>query len=119
MKTTAVDTGRVPAASKAVKPVRKGKGAPAHKNDVSLGGKNLRPKKISESGGKTKSQKNPFHMKKALKKRIDLIEQYKQLKSKGSLEEFMSKRRKKMVLRDHRLVPRTRNEGVPRLGTDK
>lgn len=49
----------------------------------------------------------------ALKKKIDLIEQYKQLKSRGALEEFMSKRRKKMVLRDHRLFPRARNEGAP------
>ena len=49
----------------------------------------------------------------ALKKKIDLIEQYKQLKAKGALEDFMSKRRKKLFLRDHRLVPRARNEGAP------
>mmetsp|Transcript_44393 Transcript_44393/g.71243 ORF Transcript_44393/g.71243 Transcript_44393/m.71243 type:complete len:156 (-) Transcript_44393:685-1152(-) len=67
-------------------------------------------KKTSERVGKSKDQKTPFHMKQALKKKMDLIEQYNELKSRGALEDFMSKRRKKLYLRDHRLVPRARND---------
>mmetsp|Transcript_9852 Transcript_9852/g.24335 ORF Transcript_9852/g.24335 Transcript_9852/m.24335 type:complete len:122 (+) Transcript_9852:304-669(+) len=71
-------------------------------------------KKSSPNGPpeNAKNFKAPFHMKQALKRKIALIEQYKQLKSHGSLEEFLSKRRKKMVQRDHRLFPRARNESV-------
>ena len=46
----------------------------------------------------------------ALKKKLDLIEKYKDLKARGKLDEFLAKRRKKMVQRDHRLLPRARNE---------
>ena len=49
-------------------------------------------------------------MKKALKKKLALVEKYKELKESGKLEDFMTKRRKKMMLRDHTLFPRARNE---------
>jgi ribosomal RNA-processing protein 36 len=48
-------------------------------------------------------------MKKALKKKLALLEKYKELKESGKLEDFMTKRRKKMMLRDHTLFPRARN----------
>jgi ribosomal RNA-processing protein 36 len=48
-------------------------------------------------------------MKKALKKKLALVEKYKELKESGKLEDFMTKRRKKMMLRDHTLFPRARN----------
>ena len=51
-----------------------------------------------------------YHMKKALKKKLALVDKYKELKEKGQLEDFMSKRRKKMMLRDHTLFPRARND---------
>jgi hypothetical protein len=51
----------------------------------------------------------PFHKKQALKKKLALVEQYKKLVETGGLDDFMSKRRKKMLLRDHKLVPRARN----------
>jgi|TARA_B110000977_G_scaffold141058_1_gene179029 hypothetical protein len=50
-----------------------------------------------------------YHMKKALKKKLALVERYKELVDKNQLEDFMTKRRKKMMLRDHTLFPRTRN----------
>jgi hypothetical protein len=37
------------------------------------------------------------------------VEKYKELKESGKLEDFMTKRRKKMMLRDHTLFPRARN----------
>jgi ribosomal RNA-processing protein 36 len=45
-----------------------------------------------------------------LKKKLALVDKYKELKEKGQLEDFMSKRRKKMMLRDHTLFPRARND---------
>jgi hypothetical protein len=53
--------------------------------------------------------KGIYHMKKALKKKLALVEKYKELKESGKLEDFMAKRRKKMMLRDHTLFPRARN----------
>jgi hypothetical protein len=54
-------------------------------------------------------RKGIYHMKKALKKKLALVEKYKELKESGKLEDFMAKRRKKMMLRDHTLFPRARN----------
>ena len=53
--------------------------------------------------------KGIYHMKKALKKKLALVEKYKELKESGKLEDFMAKRRKKMMLRYHTLFPRARN----------
>ena len=44
-----------------------------------------------------------------LKKKLALVEKYEALKAAGKLEEFMAKRRKKVMLRDRTLVPRVRN----------
>ena len=64
----------------------------------------------ADAGPSTKARKPaPFHMKKALKKKLALVEKYEALKAAGKLEEFMAKRRKKVMLRDRTLVPRVRN----------
>ena len=60
-------------------------------------------------GSANPSERGIYHMKKALKKKLALVEKYKELKESGKLEDFMAKRRKKMMLRDHTLFPRARN----------
>ena len=47
-------------------------------------------------------------MKKALKRKVALVEKYNELKAKGKLEVFMEKRRRKMASRDRTLIPRAR-----------
>ena len=87
-------------------------------------GKSTKPKgkgsakKPSGKGDRVDGSANPserkgiYHMKKALKKKLALVEKYKELKESGKLEDFMTKRRKKMMLRDHTLFPRARNEAL-------
>ena len=65
--------------------------------------------KIKEAAVKLPTPPAGFHMKKALKKKLALVEKYEALKAAGKLEEFMAKRRKKVMLRDRTLVPRVRN----------
>ena len=66
-------------------------------------------KTSARTSGVDGSAKGIYHMKKALKKKLALVEKYKELKESGKLEDFMAKRRKKMMLRDHTLFPRARN----------
>ena len=41
----------------------------------------------------------------AVKKRLELAEKYKELRSSGKLEKFLSKKRKRNARRDRRLMP--------------
>ena len=71
----------------------------------SFGGKSDRV----DGSANPSEQKGIYHMKKSLKKKLALVERYEELKESGKLEDFMTKRRKKMMLRDHTLFPRARN----------
>ena len=62
--------------------------------------------KIKEAAVKLPTPPAGFHMKKALKRKVALVEKYNELKAKGKLNEFMEKRRKKMQQRDRLLIPR-------------
>lgn len=69
-----------------------------------------------ESGIKTKEKaaveagKKPYYMKKSELKRLELLAKYEELKSKGKLEKYMEKRRRKNAAKDHRYVPSSRRE---------
>ena len=64
--------------------------------------------KVKEAAGKLPTPPAGFHMKKALKRKVALVEKYNELKAKGKLEVFMEKRRRKMASRDRTLIPRAR-----------
>ena len=100
-KARASDAGRAPSGEKAGAASAAGAGAKAKKSASAA---------AADAGPSTKACKPaPFHMKKALKKKLALVEKYEALKAAGKLEEFMAKRRKKVMLRDRTLVPRVRN----------
>jgi ribosomal RNA-processing protein 36 len=58
-----------------------------------------------------KDGKRPFFLKKSDKKKLELLDRYKELKDSGKLEAYMAKRRKKNAAKDHRYVPYRRNAG--------
>ena len=62
--------------------------------------------KVKEAAVKLPTPPAGFHMKKALKRKVALVEKYNELKAKGKLEVFMEKRRRKMASRDRTLIPR-------------
>ncbi len=55
--------------------------------------------------------KKPFYLKKADRRRAELVAKYEELKSSGRLERYMAKRRKKNAAKDHRYVPRASDRG--------
>ncbi|KAG2488489.1 hypothetical protein HYH03_012993 [Edaphochlamys debaryana] len=54
--------------------------------------------------------KNPFFLKDADKKRLQLLAKYQELKERGKLDKFMEKRRKKNASKDHRYLPSGRRQ---------
>ena len=49
--------------------------------------------------------KRPYYMKKSELKKLQLTQRYEELKSRGKLDKFMVKRRKKNAAKDRRMVP--------------
>eukprot|EP01036_Dinobryon_divergens_P032150 gene32150-41685_t len=58
-----------------------------------------------EEKEKVKSGKNPFFLKKSVKKTIALEERYNELKKEGKLHKYMEKRRRKNAAKDRRYLP--------------
>ncbi|KAG2438331.1 hypothetical protein HYH02_011027 [Chlamydomonas schloesseri] len=54
------------------------------------------------------SGKQPFFLKAADKKKLELLAKYQELKEGGKLDKFMEKRRKKNAAKDHRYLPSAR-----------
>lgn len=62
--------------------------------------------KAAVAGGKA-----PFYLKKAEKRRLELVAKYEELKAAGQLDKYMAKRRKKNAAKDHRYLPVGRRGG--------
>lgn len=58
-----------------------------------------------EQIARVRGGKQPFFLKKSDKKVLELAEKYKKLKETGSLEKYMTKKRKKNASRDRKLLP--------------
>ena len=58
----------------------------------------------------TKSGKKAFYLKNSDKKKIELAEKYKELKSSGKLDKYMMKKRKRNAQKDKRNLPRMKNQ---------
>lgn len=52
-----------------------------------------------------KDGKRPFFLKKSIRKQLELVEKYKQLKKDGRLEKYLSKKRRRNAQRDRRQLP--------------
>eukprot|EP00112_Aurelia_sp_Birch-Aquarium-sp1_P009735 Seg2116.2 transcript_id=Seg2116.2/GoldUCD/mRNA.D3Y31 product="Ribosomal RNA processing protein 36-like" protein_id=Seg2116.2/GoldUCD/D3Y31 len=57
-----------------------------------------------------KQGKKPYFLKKSEKKKLELAEQYKTLKSDGKLEKYLSKKRKRNAAKDRRHLPKIRTQ---------
>ncbi len=52
--------------------------------------------------------KAPYYLKKSEKRKLELLERYKELSSAGKVDQYLEKRRKRNAAKDHKLVPSTR-----------
>ncbi|XP_031569284.1 ribosomal RNA processing protein 36 homolog [Actinia tenebrosa] len=67
-----------------------------------------RRKRKKEEMELVKQGKKPFYLKKSERKKLELAEKYKKLKSSGKLEKYLSKRRKKTASKDRKHIPHRR-----------
>ena len=51
--------------------------------------------------------KKPFYVKKSVRRQLELVEKYKELKSTGKLDKVLAKRRQHNAAKDHRYMPST------------
>ena len=49
-----------------------------------------------------------YHLKKSLKKKLEILEKYERLKGAGKLEKELQKRRKRLSQKGQKFMPRTR-----------
>lgn len=54
--------------------------------------------------------KKPFFPKRSVRKEMELVEKFKELESKGKLDKYLAKRRKRNASKDHRLLPSERRK---------
>lgn len=59
-----------------------------------------------------KQGKNPYYLKKSDKRKLELLERYKELSSAGKVDQYLEKRRKRSAAKDHKLVPSTRRSAM-------
>lgn len=66
-------------------------------------------KQKRQASEQTKIGKKAFYLKNSDKKKIELAEKYKELKSSGKLDKYMMKKRKRSAQKDKRSLPRMKN----------
>ena len=52
--------------------------------------------------------KKPFYLKKSDRKKQELVERYKELKSGGKLDKYLSKKRKRNAMKEKKKLPRVK-----------
>lgn len=67
-----------------------------------------RPLPQAKERAAVREGKKPFFLKKADKRKAELVAQYGELQKAGQLDKYLAKRRRKNAAKDHRYVPSAR-----------